>query len=246
MTFWVAGAVAVSAVVGAASSADSSRKASNAANNSVGAQQGMFDTTQQNIAPYLQTGSQYAGTLSDLGKTDYATHQFGPADLKNGLAPNYDWVKQQGLMAANNAASAQGGVAGTGGQRAAIDYAENLAGGAYQQAFTNYNTQRNSIFGNLNSIASLGSNAAVGQGNIAANVGGNIGSTITSGGMANAAGSIGMGNSITGAIGNGHGYNYLTNVGNTQPGSIGGGYSPGSVNNSWKPAPEGTPGFIGP
>jgi hypothetical protein len=171
----------------------------------------------------VSTGQQYAGTLADLGKTDYGTRQFGAADLKSGLAPNYDWIRQQGLMAANNASSAQGGVAGTGGQRAAIDYAENLAGNAYQNAFTNFNTQRNNIFANLNSIASLGSNAAVGQGNISANVGGNIGNTITGIGNAQAAGQIGSVNAITGGIGNAiGGYGYLANIGQT----------PGTANNS--------------
>jgi hypothetical protein len=241
MSGWVAGAIAVSAVVGAAASSDASRKQANAGQKAIDAQRGMFDTTQGNIQPYLQTGSQYAGTLSDLGKTDYATHQFGAADLKTGLAPNYDWVKQQGLMAANNASSAQGGVAGTGGQRAAIDYAENLAGNAYQQAFNNFNSQRNNIFSNLNNIASLGSNAAVGQGNISANVGGNIGNTLTGMGNAQAAGSVGMGNAISGGIGNYLGYNYLTNMG--QQSSIGGGYGAGSAQNAWTPSPN---GFVGP
>jgi hypothetical protein len=206
----------------------------------------MFDTTQRNIRPYLDVGQQYAGTLADLGKSDYATRQFGPADLAAGLAPNYEWVKQQGLMAANNQASALGGVAGTGGQRAAIDYATNLAGNAYQQAFTNFNTQRSNIFGNLRDIASLGSNAAVGQGTISANVGGNIGNTITGIGNAQAAGQIGSVNAITGGIGNAiGGYGYLSNIGQGPGGAIPG-YDPGSVGNAWKPAPSWSPDFMGP
>jgi hypothetical protein len=142
----------------------------------------------------------------------------------SGLAPNYEWIKQQGLLAANNASSTQGGVAGTGGQRAAIDYATNLAGNAYQQAFNNFNTQRNNIFSNLNSIASLGSNAAVGQGNIAANVGGNIGNTITGIGNAQAGGIVGGANALSGAAGNYLGYNYLSNMG--QPGASAGAWRP--------------------
>lgn len=219
----VAAAIVGSAAIGAVASNSAADKQVNAGNNSANAQRDMFNVTQGNIKPYLDTGSQYAGLLSDLGKTDYATRQFGAADLKSGLAPNYDFIKQQGLMAANNASSAQGGVAGTGGQRAAIDYATNLAGNAYQQAFNNFNTQRNNIFGNLNSIASLGSNAAVGQGNISANVGGNIGNTLTGIGNAQAGGIVGGANALNSGVGNAIGYDYLTNPGrgsvaNTVPG----------------------------
>ena len=216
MSGWVAAAVVGSAAVSAYSSNRAAKKQQQAGERSIAAQQGMFDQTQENIAPYLKTGAEYAGKLSDLGKTDYATRQFGPEDLKAGLAPNYDWIKQQGLMAANNASSAQGGVAGTGGQRAAIDYAENLAGGAYQNAFLNFNNQRNTIFGNLRDIAGLGSNAALGLGAISQKVGENIGGTMTGIGNAQAGGIMGVSNAITGAVDNYLGYNYLNSVGNNK------------------------------
>jgi len=216
MSGWVAAAVVGSAVVGAVASNKAAKRQEKAGERAIVTQQGMFDETQENIAPYLKTGAEYAGKLSDLGQTDYATRQFGPEDLKAGLAPNYEWIKQQGLMAANNASSAQGGVAGTGGQRAAIDYAENLAGGAYQNAFLNFNNQRNSIFGNLRDIAGLGSNAAAGLGTISQNVGANIGGNMTGIGNAQAGGIMGGSNAITGAIGNYMGYNYLSNLGNVK------------------------------
>jgi len=256
MTFWVAGAVGLSAVIGARSASRAADKQVDAGNNSIAAQQEMFGVTQKNIQPYLRLGEQYAGTLASLGApantgmgpqlpggSSYATQQFGPAELAAGLAPNYEWVKQQGLMAANNQASALGGVAGTGGQRGAIDYATNLAGNAYQQAFNNYQSQRNSIFGNLRDIASLGSNAAVGQGTISSNVGGNIGNTLTGIGNAQAGGIVGGANAITGGINSGIGYNFLTNMGTSAaiPG-----YGAGSAQNAWRPAPAGSPDFIGP
>jgi hypothetical protein len=209
---------------GALSATDAANTQAQSGRDAIAAQERMFGVTQGNIKPYLDVGSEYAGTLADLGKTGYATHQFGPADLQAGLAPNYDWIKQQGLMTANNQASALGGVAGTGGMRSAIDYATNLAGNAYQQAFNNYQTQRAGIFGNLRDIASLGSNAAVGQGTISSNVGNSIGNTITGIGNANAAGTIGSMNALTSGIGNAiGGYGYLANMGlgsgpNTVPG----------------------------
>jgi len=242
----VAAAIIGSAAVGAYSSDRAAKKQAQAGERAIAAQQGMFDATKENVAPFIQTGTEAAGLLSDLGKSGYATRQFGPDDLKAGLAPNYEFIKQQGLMAANNQASALGGVAGTGGQRGAIDYATNLAGNAYQNAFLNFNNQRNSIFGNLNSIAGLGSNAAQGLGNISANVGQNIGNNMTGIGNAQAGGIIGTANAITGAANNYLGYNYLNNVANSGPNQAIPGYGAGSVQNAWKPAPEGTPSFIGP
>jgi hypothetical protein len=256
MTFWVAGAVVVGSAISAYSADKAADKQVEAGNRSIDAQQSMFDLTQQNIQPYLRLGEQYAGTLASLGApansdigpqlpssgSSYATRQFGPAELAAGLAPNYEFVRQQGLMAANNQASALGGVAGTGGQRGAIDYATNLAGNAYQQAFNNYQNQRNAIFGNLRDIASLGSNAAVGQGTISSNVGANIGNTLTGIGNAQAGGIVGGANAITGGVNNYLGYNYLSNMGNNAvPG-----YGPGSMQNAWRPSPVGSPDFIGP
>ena len=103
------------AVSGASAAKDAASTQAQAGRDAIGAQQGMFNTTQGNIAPFVGVGQQYAGTLADLGRTDYATRQFGAADLKFGLAPNYDFIRQQGLLAANNASSVLGGVAGTGG-----------------------------------------------------------------------------------------------------------------------------------
>lgn len=214
----IAAAISGSAAVGAVASNRAARTQARAGERAIDAQRGMFDVTQENIQPFLGVGQQYAGTLADLGKTGYATRQFGAADLKAGLAPNYNFIRQQGLLAANNASSTQGGVAGTGAQRAAIDYATNLAGNAYQQAFTNFNTQRNNIFSNLNSIASLGSNAAVGQGNIAANVGENIGNTLTGIGNAQAGGIVGGANALSGGVNNYLGYNFLSNMGQPSTG----------------------------
>jgi hypothetical protein len=239
----VAAAIIGSAAVGAVASNRAAKKQVEAGQRAIDAQREMFGQTQGNIGPFVDVGSQYAGILGELGKTDYATRQFGAADLAAGLAPNYDFIKQQGLMAANNQASALGGVAGTGGQRGAIDYATNLAGNAYQQAFNNFNTQRNNIFSNLNSIASLGSNAAVGQGNISANVGSNIGNTVTGIGNAQAGGIVGGANAITGAANNYLGYNYLSNMGNNAAIPN---YGAGSMQNAWRPAPVGSPNFTGP
>jgi hypothetical protein len=202
-----------SAVIGGVASKSAADTQAQAGQASIAAQQGMFDTTQKNIAPTIAAGTNALGQIGQ--QQDYFNHQFGPADLKAGLAPNYDFMRTQGLVAANNAAGVSGAIAGGNAQQGGINYAENYAGNAYQNAFNNYQTQKNDIFNRLSSIASLGANSAVGQGTIGANVGSNIGNTITGIGNAQAGGTVGAANAITGGVGNYLGYNWLTNQGNT-------------------------------
>jgi hypothetical protein len=191
----------------------------NAANQATAAQQAMFGKTQQDIAPFVQGGQAAIGQLGTPGMQDYLTHQFTAADLNATMSPGYEFARTRGLRAVGNAAGVTGSLVGGNAQQGAANYAENLANTYYQNAFQDYQTQRSNIFGQLYSIAGLGSNAAVGQGTIGANVGGNIANTITGAGNAQAAGTVGAANAISSGIGSYLGYSWLTNQGQGSPGS---------------------------
>ena len=108
--------------------------------------------------PYQDIGK--AGSKAMLEQMPYLTKQFGTADLYSGLAPNYDFQLAQGQMAnqraGNTAGGALGGNALTGLQR----YTQDYAGGAYQNAFNNFQNQRNNIYGTLSGMANIGLNSA--------------------------------------------------------------------------------------
>ena len=89
----------------------------------------------------------------------YLTHQFDKNDLAAGLAPNYDFMLQQGQMANQRAANVGGGALSGNTLQGLQNYTQNYAGNAYQNAFQNYQTQRNNIYNNLSNMAGIGQTA---------------------------------------------------------------------------------------
>ena len=133
--------------------------------------------------PYQDIGQ--AGSTGLLANQDYLTHQFDANDLATNLAPNYAFQLAQGQMANQRAGNMSGGALGGNAMKGLQDYTQNYAGGAYQNAFNNYNTQRNNIFNSLKGMADIGT-TSTGQltnlgtslggtyGNLSSNYGGNL------------------------------------------------------------------------
>jgi hypothetical protein len=146
-------------------------------------------------APYQQTGVQATNQLGALGSgtynimnpdgtvkttgtgNDYLTHQFNAQDLTSGLAPNYDFMLAQGAGANRNLANVSGGQISGNTLQGLNTFNQNYAQNAYQNAFNNYQTQRQNIFGNLAQQAGIG-NTSLGQlgsvGSSLANTYGNV------------------------------------------------------------------------
>jgi CCR4-NOT transcription complex subunit 1 len=133
--------------------------------------------------PYQDIGSQGASGLG--ANADYFNRQFTNADLNANLAPNYAFQLQQGQMANQRAANMGGGSLGGNALQGLQRYTQDYAGNAYQNAFNNFNTQRQNIYGNLSDMAKIGSSSAgqlAGLGNqygsnlgsLASNYGGNL------------------------------------------------------------------------
>jgi len=116
-------------------------------------QQGTFQ------APYQTAGTQAANTLSSTPTQDYLTHQFNATDLNAQLAPNYAFSLQQGQNANRNAANMGGGLLSGNTLQGLNTYSQNYAQGAYQNAFNNYQTQRQNIYSNLAGQAGIGQTA---------------------------------------------------------------------------------------
>jgi hypothetical protein len=120
-------------------------------------------------APYQAAG---VGAVNQLaGMTPYLTHQFNAADLQAGLAPNYDFMLQQGQQANQRAANVGGGALGGNALTGLNKYTQDYAGNAYQNAFNNYQNQRTGIYNNLAGIANIGQTANVGAGTAGTNYG---------------------------------------------------------------------------
>jgi len=148
-------------------------------------------------APYQQTGVQATNQLGALGSgtynimnpdgtvnttgtgSGYQTHQFNAADLQAGLAPNYDFMLAQGQGANRNLANVGGGQISGNTLQGLNQFSQNYAGNAYQNAFNNYQTQRQNIFGNLAQQAGLGGTSLGQLGSVGANLANTYGNVTT-------------------------------------------------------------------
>jgi len=178
---YTAGAGVVSALIGANAAQSGADAQSAAAQAGIAQQQKNFETINAQQAPYRAAGYNALNNIAGMtaGQTPqydangnvvkdangnpvmttgsgYFQHQFDANDLKNGLAPNYDFMLQQGQMANQRAANAGGGALGGNALQGLNKYTQDYAGNAYQNAFNNYQGQRTNIYNTLAGIAGIG------------------------------------------------------------------------------------------
>ena len=236
---WVAVAIAGSAVLGAAVSSQGASQAGQQQTQAGQQAQQQLMQIGQNVAPmytpYQQTGQLGLNNINQMASSGYLTNQFNNQDLQSNLAPNYQFMLNQGLGANTENANVGGG--GSNVNRSNQVFAQGYAGNAYQNAFSNYQAQRQNILNNNLGIAGVGQNAVQGAANAQLGIGTNI-SNITQGiGNAQAASTIGQANAYSGGIqGAGNAYALSNILGNN-----GGGASTAGILNGT----SGTGGFSG-
>ena len=213
-----------SALIGSNAAQKAADIQSAAAQSATALQGQMFNQINQQQAPYRTAGYNALNQLGGLGTgqyqqydaagnpttmgtgTGYLTKQFGPADLQAGLAPNYDFMLQQGQMANQRAANVGGGALGGNALQGLNKFTQDYAGNAYQNAFQNFQNQRTGIYNTLAGIAGIGqtgqtstnqaatnlanAQSQLGVGSAAAQAAGQIG---TAGAYGNALGQLGSG-----------------------------------------------------
>jgi hypothetical protein len=137
----------------------------------------LYDIYNKQVAiqqPYQNVGK--AGSEGLINNQDYLTRQFNAADLNSNLAPNYAFQLSQGQMANQRAANMGGGSLGGNALRGLQDYTQNYASGAYQNAFNNFNTQRQNIYSTLAGMANIGTTSGGQLASLGNTLGGNLGS----------------------------------------------------------------------
>ena len=187
-------------LVGSYLASNASKSAANTIANATTAgqqqMQGNLQALSPNYTPYMnlgQTGvNQLNAQIPDL------TQSFGPQQLQSNLAPNYQFMLNQGLGAQSQAMNVGGG--GSNINTANTKFAEDYASNAYQNAFNNYQTQQSNIFNRLASVAGIGSNAVSGLSNLATGTASNITQLGVGGAQATAAGITGSANAISSGI----------------------------------------------
>ena len=211
---WIATAIIGSAVLGGISSANQASAATDAAQIQANAatagqqlQQQNFQNLSPNFTPYMQTGAAGLAGLNaampSLTQMPESYKPFTAADLQSNLAPNYQFMLNQGLGAQSQALNVGGG--GSNINTANTKFAEDYASNAYQNALTNYQTQQaqqfsqdqtaqSNIFNRLSSVAGIGQNAIAGLSNLSSGTATNITNLGVGGAQATAAGVVGAAN----------------------------------------------------
>jgi hypothetical protein len=203
-------ALAGSAVLGYLGSQEQAGAAENAANlqyrgtqEAARQQREMFDILNAQQKPYREAGY---GALSKINTMlPQFTRQFTAADLNANLAPNYEFMKQQGLGATAQAANVAS--PGSNVDLAKTIFAEKFAQTGYQDALTNFRNQQTDIFNRLSGIAGIGQTAQGQAQNLGSATSTNLANLATGGANALAGGQIGAANAMAG------GYQNIGNAG---------------------------------
>ena len=195
MTFWVAGAVVGSALIGGSAAKSAAKTQSAAADRAAELQNEQFQQTRQDQMPWLKAGE---GALNKLvGAVDY--QKFGMDQFQQD--PGYAFRLSEGQKALDRSAAARGGLISGGALRAAQRYGQDMGSQEYQNAFNRYQTERNAMLNPLQSLAGVGQTTATNLGTMGAANAANVGNLITGGAAAQAAGQVGMANALTGGLG---------------------------------------------
>ena len=218
MSFITAAAiVGGTSLLGAYVASNASKSAANTVANATTAgqqqMQGNLQALSPNYTPYLQTGTTGLANLNaampSLTQTPTPYQPFTAQDLNANLAPNYQFMLQQGLGAQSQAMNVGGG--GSNINTANTKFAEDYASNAYQNALNNYMTQQqqgfnqqqtsqSNIFNRLASVAQIGQNAVSGLSNLATGTATNVAQLGVGGAQATAAGITGSANAISSGI----------------------------------------------
>ena len=215
----VIGGSLVSGLLGSHAATNAANTQAGAANNATATQLQMFNTQNQQQAPWRQAGQNALGAISGgfgLGPSSggvdsgYFNHQFNASDLNANLAPNYAFMLNQGQEANINYMNRFGG--GGNVAQGLNTFSQNYAQNAYQQAFANYTSNQTNIYTRLASIAGLGQTAGSNQTTGASQFASGIAGTTVGAGNALAAGQVGSANAISGSLNNAMGWYSLSNM----------------------------------
>lgn len=195
MTFWVAGAVVGSSLIGASASKGAASTQAAAADRAAELQNQQFQQTRQDQMPWMRAGEQALNKLIPM--TDY--QKFGMSQFQQD--PGYAFRLSEGQKALDRSAAARGGLISGAALKAAGRYGQDMASQEYQNAFNRYQIERNAQLAPLQSLAGVGQTTAAQLGQTGAANAANVGNLITGGAAAQAAGQVGQANAITGGLG---------------------------------------------
>jgi hypothetical protein len=220
MTFWVAGAVVGSSLIGANAAGSAASAQAGAANRAADLQNAQYQQTRQDQMPWMQAGQTALNALTPLA-TNYTP--FGMNQFQQD--PGYQFRLSEGLKQLGHTAGARGGLISGQTLKGIQDYAQNSASNEYTNAFNRYQAERQARLAPLQSLAGVGQSTAAQLGQAGAANAGAVGNYLTGGAAANAAGMVGGANALTSGLGTYLNYNQGNSLLSALRGGGGGGSS---------------------
>jgi len=225
------GAALIGGYTQAQAAKSAARTQADAINRATGVQQEQFDVTQQQGAPGRAAGYNALNQINRLGSgtygmydaqgnptgetgtgSGYFTKEYTPEDFAQGIDPGYQFRLSQGQEATNRAANMAGGMISGNALRGAQDYTQGLASNEFTGAFNRFQTGRTNIYNTLAGIAGLGQQAYNTSATTGTTAAGNIGTSMSNMGAAQAGGAVGSANAITGGLQNAGSQYYLSQL----------------------------------
>jgi hypothetical protein len=221
MTFWVAGSVVASSLIGANASSKAASTQANAANTAAELQNQQYQQTRQDQMPWMQAGQTALNALTPLA-TNY--QKFGMDQFQ--ADPGYAFRLSEGQKALDRQAAASGGLISGSALKAAAAYGQQMGSQEYQNAFNRYQTERNAQLNPLQSLAGVGQTTAAQLGQAGAANASAVGNYLTGGAAASAAGTVGGANAISSGLGTYLNYTQGNNLLNALKQNQTSGYTP--------------------
>ena len=223
MTFWVAGAVVGSAVIGANAASKAAKTQAGAADRAAQLQYDQFERQVELQEPWRKAGEEALNKLIPIASeyTPFGMDQF-QAD------PGYSFRMSEGMKGLERSAAARGGLLSGGMLKGIQRFGQNLASDEYTNAFNRYQTERNARLNPLQSLAGVGQTAAQQIGQAGQTMASNVGEAMQSGAAARASGYVGQTNALTGALNTGLNYYQNQQLMNRMSTPQGFNYNPGA------------------
>lgn len=195
MTFWVAGAVVGSSLIGASASKSAASTQAAAADRSADVQREMFERQVELSEPWRKAGEQALNKLIPL--TEYTP--FGMTQFQ--ADPGYGFRMSEGMKALERSAAARGGLLSGATLKGIQRFGQDLGSQEYMNAFNRYQTERAARLQPLQSLAGVGQTTAQQLGQAGQTMASNVGEALTSGAAARASGYVGGANALTQGLG---------------------------------------------
>jgi hypothetical protein len=196
MTFYVAGAMVVSSVVGSRASSKAAGTQAAAADRASDLEREMFERNIELNKPFREAG------ITALNKLVPLATEYTPFGMQQFQAdPGYAFRMSEGMKGLERSAAARGGLLSGSMLKGIQRFGQDLGSQEYQNAFNRYQTERQARLNPLQSLAGVGQTTSQQLGQAGTQMAGNVGNLMTSGAAARASGYVGGANALTGALG---------------------------------------------